>query len=230
MMATLYLMSLALLPAGFGRADPAHVYWNGLSVLLLSAVAISSRPRWQQVAWGGCLTVVILWMCNINRSVNWFEMKPVLHAEAAGFRDLLEGRRPTRKPADDGGFDLHGVQAIVGHDPVATPVEVPLSVEKMLRASGQYTPSFYNFYFNLFDAAAEDRQIEEFNESKWALLPPGKYGNVERPEDLGVVMGLALPYRSRRPVFVMGPRFAQNLAENWKLRGKVGSYLVYAHE
>jgi hypothetical protein len=230
MMATLYLMSLALLPAGFGRADPAHVYWNGLSVLLLSAVAISSRPRWQQVAWGGCLTVVILWMCNINRSVNWFEMKPVLHAEAAGFRDLLEGRRPTRKPADDGGFDLHGVQAIVGHDPVATPVEVPLSVEKMLRASGQYTPSFYNFYFNLFDAAAEDRQIEEFNESKWALLPPGKYGNVERPEDLGVVMGLALPYRSRRPVFVMGPRFAQNLADNWRLRGKVGSYLVYAHE
>ena len=34
MLTALYLMSLALLPAAFGRADPAHVYWNGLSVLL----------------------------------------------------------------------------------------------------------------------------------------------------------------------------------------------------
>jgi hypothetical protein len=119
----------------------------------------------------------------------------------------------------------------VGHDPVATPVEVPLQVEKSLRESGQYTPSFYNFYFNLFDVAAEDRQIQEFNESKWALLPAGeKYGNVERPEDLGGVMGFRLPYRSRRPVFVIGARFAQNLAENWKVRGVVGNYLVYEHE
>jgi hypothetical protein len=25
-------------------------------------------------------------------------------------------------------------------------------------------------------------------------------------------------------------RFAQNLAENWKVRGVVGNYLVYEHE
>jgi len=226
MLATLYLMSLALLPAGFGRADPAHVYWNGLSVLLLSAVAISSRPRRQQVAWGCCLAIVIL--CNINRSVNWFEMKPVLHAEAAGFRNLIEGRLPIRVPGNVGGFDLHGLQAIVGHDSVATPVEIPLQVEKSLRESGQYTSSFYNFYFNLFDAAAEDRQIEEFNESKWALIPAGAtYEHVERPEDLGEVMGLRFPYRTRRPVFAVGSRFAQNLAENWKVRGSVGNFLVF---
>jgi hypothetical protein len=230
MMATLYLMSLALLPAGLGRADPAHVYWNGLSVLLLSAVAISSRPRWQQVAWGCCLGIVILWMCNINRSVNWFELKPVLHAEPAWFRDVIEGKHSDHVPGNDGGFDIDGLQSIVGHDPIATPVEIPLSVEKSLRASGQYTPSFYNFYFNLFDAAAENRQIQEFNEAKWALLPPGKYGNVERPEDLGTVMGLRLPYKSRRPVFMMGPVFAQNLAENWKLQGRVGDFLVYRHD
>jgi len=232
MMATLYLMSLALLPAGFGRADPAHVYWNGLSVLLLSAVAISSRPRWQQVAWGGCLAIVILWMCNINRSagMSWQQMKPVLLAEVALGRDVIEGRHPVRAPGDDGGFDLNGLQAIVGHDPVATPAEIPLEVEKTLRESGQYTPSFYNFYFNLFDAAAEDRQIEEFNESKWALIPAGAtYEHVERPEDLGTVLGLRLPYRTRRPVFAVGSRFAQNLAENWKVRGSVGDYLVYEH-
>ncbi len=227
MLAALYLMSLALLPAAFGRADPGHVYWNGLSVLLLSAVAISSRARWQQGVWGASLAIVILWMCNINRHVNWFEMKPVLSAEAASFRDVLEGRGPRRILQDNEQFNIQSLQAIVGHAPVATPLEIPLRVEESLRASGQYTPSFYNFTFT----AAEDRQIQEFNESRWALLPAGhKYEKVERPEDLGVVMGLRLPYRSRRPVFVSGLRFEQNLAENWKVRGVVGNYLVYEHE
>jgi hypothetical protein len=227
MLAALYLMSLALLPAAFGRADPGHVYWNGLSVLLLSAVAISSRPRWQQIVWGACLAIVILWMCNINLHVNGFEMKPVLRAEAASFRDVVEGRLPGRIRQDDEGFSLQSLQAIVGHDPVATPLEIPLPVEESLRASGQYTPSFFNFTFT----AAEDRLIQEFNESRWALLPAGqKYEKAERPEDLGVVMGLRLPYRSRRPVFVSGARFEQNLAENWKIRGVVGNYLVYEHE
>jgi hypothetical protein len=227
MLAALYLMSLALLPAAFGRADPAHVFWSGLSVLLLSVVAISSRPQWGQIVWGACLAIVILWMCNINRQVNWYEMKPVLRAEAASFRDVVQGRRPGRIRQDDEGFSLQSLQAIVGHSPVATPLEIPLQVEESLRASGQYTPSFYNFSFT----AAEDRWIQDFNESKWALLPAGeKYEHVERPEDLGGVMGLRLPYRSRRPVYVSGVRFAQNLAENWKVRGVVGNYLVYEHE
>ncbi|HSY35765.1 MAG TPA: hypothetical protein VK814_08455 [Acidobacteriaceae bacterium] len=231
MLATLYLMSLALLPAGFGRADPAHVFWNGLSVLLLSAVAMSSRPRWQQIAWGGSLAIVILWMCNINRSAggSWQQMKPVVGAEATLGWNLIHGRLPIRVPRDNG-FDLPGLQAIVGHDPVATPAELPLPVEKSLRDSGQYTPSFYNFYFNLFDAAAEDRQIQEFNQSRWALIPKQEtFKHIERPEDLKSVLGLRLPYRARRPVYVVGSRFVQNLAQNWKLRGSVGNYLVYEH-
>lgn len=230
MLAALYLVSLALLPAAFGRADPGHLFWNGLSVLLLSALAISSRPRWQQIIWGGCLAIVILWMCNINRRVNWFEMKPVLRAEIAQCREILEGRRPRRVRTDDLAFNLQSLQAIVGHDPVATPNDLPLPVETSLRASGQYTPSFFSFSMNVYDVAAEDRQIQEFNQSKWALIPAGEeYGYVERPEDLKYALGFQLSYRTRRPVYAVGLRFAQNLAENWRVRGRVGNYLVYEH-
>lgn len=227
MLAALYVMSLALLPAGFGRADPAHVYWNGLSVLLLSAVAISSRPRWQQIAWGGSLAIVILWMCNVNLHVNWFEMRPVLAAEAAACRDIVEGRHPSPVPKPDGGFNLQRLQAIVGHDPVATPYDVPVPVEESLRASGQYTPSFYQFPY----ITVEDLQIEEFNQCKWALIPEGgSYVYVERPENLKRALGIQFPYRTRRPVYAVGLRFAQNLAENWKVRGMVGNYVVYEHQ
>jgi hypothetical protein len=230
MLAALYLMSLALLPAGFGRADPGHVYWNGIAIFLLSAVAISSKRGWMQILWGSCLAFVFLWMLNINRLANRIDMKPVMRAEATYYRDLLEGRHPSSVQDDKQGFTLQGLQAIVGRDPVATPVQIPLRVERYLRESGQYTPSFYNFYFNVFDAAAEDRQIEEFNESKWALIPDGAtYGTIELPENMKTILGVQFPYRTKRPVYVVGARFVQNLATNWKIRGRVGPYLVYEH-
>lgn len=230
-LAALYLMALALLPAAFGRADPGHLFWNGLSLFLLSAVAISSKRRWQQIAWGSCVAVMILWMCNINRRVNWFEIRPVLRSETIFCRDIVEGRRPVSVPQDDGGFNLGSLQAIVGRDPVATPEEIPLPVEESLRESRQYTPTFFHFSMSLLDADAEERQIKEFNQSKWALIPVGwKYGYVERPEDLKFVLGFAFPYRTRRPVYSVGLRFEQNLTENWRVRGKVGNFLVYEHE
>lgn len=156
-------------------------------------------------------------------------MKPVLHAEAAQCRDVFKGL-PPRQMQVDGGFTLQSLRAIVEHDPVATPAEVPLQVEESLRASEQYTPSFYNFSFNLFDVAAENLQIQEFNQSRWALIPANEsYGNVERPETLKLMLGLQLLYRTRRPVYAVGLRFARNLAETWRVHGKVGNFLIYEH-
>jgi hypothetical protein len=230
MLAALFIVSLALLPAAFGRADPGHVFWNGLAVFLLSVVAISSETEWKQVAWGACLTIIILWMCNINRRVNWFEIRPVLRATAEEWRGTLRRDRPVDATQADPAFDLSRLQAIVGHDPVATPYEIPLSVENALRKSGQFTPSFYSFGMSVLDASAEEREIEEFNQSKWALIPAGAgYGYVERPEDLKLVLGWQLPYRTRRPIYAVGLLFKRNLEENWIVRGKLGECLVYEH-
>jgi hypothetical protein len=230
MLAGLYLVSLALLPAAFGRADPWHVYWNGLSVFLLSIVAISSKRLWQQIVWGTCLTMMFLWMCRVNLRGGWLDIQPVLHSVRVICRDAVERRRPIRARGDDTGFDRQRLQAIVGHDPVATPEEIPLPVEESLRESGQYTPSFYYCSMGVLDAAAEDREIQEFNQSKWALIPAGEaYGFVERPEDLKYALGFQLPYRTKRPIYVIGLWFAKNLRENWRIRGNIGQYQVYEH-
>jgi hypothetical protein len=166
-------------------------------------------------------------MCAVNLHVNWFEMSPVLAAEAAACHDIVEGRHPSSLPKPDDGFNLERLQAIVGNDPVATPYNLPLPVEESLRASGQYTPSFYEFPY----VTVEDLQIDEFNRFKWALIPEGgPYVYVERPENLYLALGIQFPYRTRRPVYTVGLRFTQNLTENWKLRGKVGDFLVYEHK
>jgi hypothetical protein len=153
MLAALFIVSLALLPAAFGRADPSHVFWNGLAVFLLSVVAISSENEWKQVAWGACLTIIILWMCDINRRGGRFQIEPVLDLTAQQWRGTLEGWRPADVRHDDSVFDLKRLQAIVGHDPVATPYEIPLSVEKVLRESRQFAPSFYSFGMSVLDAS-----------------------------------------------------------------------------
>ncbi len=113
MLAALYLVSLALLPAAFGRADPWHVFWNGLSVFLLSVVAVSSMRRWKQMAWGACLTAMFLWLSTSGVRGVRPEMGPVLHSNIAALRG-----RPYRAPGTNKGFRLRNLQRIVGHDPV----------------------------------------------------------------------------------------------------------------
>lgn len=224
----LYVVSVVLLPSALGRADPGHVFWNGLSILLLSVVAISSRRIWEQITWGVFLGAAVLWMCNINRLVNWGEMSSVVHAEHRVLRDISNGRHPGPEREVEAQFNLKALQAIVGQDRVATPVEVTLPVENALRASGQYSPSFYYGDVAVFDVVAEDRYIKELNQSIWALIPEGPFSpHVERPEELAWALGFQLPYRTRRPVYALGVRFQKNLADNWQVQGKVGRYLIY---
>jgi len=223
MLAALCLSSLALLPAGFGRADPWHIYWNGLSIFLLSAVSICSRRLWYQIVWGGCLAAMFLWMCNINRHQYYAETHPIFQGTIA----LLRGR-PAHQLKTDGGFDLRRLQTIVRHEPVVLPELVPLSVETSLRDAGQYTPTFFYLQTAVLDSAGEDREIREFNGSKWALIPRGDFRRFdERPEDLKYALGFRLPYPAKRPVYTIGLKFSQNLATNWRIRGGVGDYLVY---
>ena len=226
----IFLVSMALLPAGFGRADPAHIYWNGFAVFLLSIVMISSKRMWQQMVWGGCVAVIFVWMVSINRTVNWSHIQPVLHGVKELFLGAVKRSPPLNVEPVDAGFDLNGLQTIVGHDRVATPVAVSLGVEESLRESGQFTPSFYCFSMAILDAAAEKRQIREMNQYRWALIPAGGgYDYRELPERLKGVLGLQLPYRTRRPIFPSGARFERNLEDNWRPRGKIQGYILYEH-
>jgi hypothetical protein len=223
MLAALCLVSLALLPSAFGRADPWHVYWNGLAIFLLSAVEISSRRISQQIAWGGSMAVLFVWMCSINLLVSRGEIGPLVHGSIAEMKG-----RPIPTPGTDFRFDLQSLQAIVGHDSVVLPEWLPLQVETSLRAAGQYTPTFYYFQTAILDANAEDREIEELNQSKWTLIPQGTlHQYYEHAEEMKESVGFQLPYRSSRPIYAIGLKFDRNLQRNWKVQGHFGKYLVY---
>jgi hypothetical protein len=251
MLGALYVFSVALLPVAFGRDDPGHVFFDGFGIYLLSLVAISEVRLRQQVAWMTCVALVLtwtawvddraflpVWRARINYDTSHWQDDGLMRAAHAFTRELSPAAERRLFPvgtadyADYQPFDLRSLKAIVGSDPVALPLSVPLPVEEALKRSGQFIPTFYDYDWSVLDASAEDRQINEMNTARWALLPQGPIKMyTETPSNVEAFLGHRLPYHSpyrmKREPYVIGRRFQENLQANWQLYGEVGRYQVY---
>ena len=196
MLMALYVIGLALLPVAFGRADPTHVFFNGIAIYLLSMVAISTYRRNEQIAWAVCVSCVLVWTAYVNIRFFDFETKQLLRATAQGLthdgmrreavatvgRISAPGARYLRKLWSEkkAPFDMARLKEIVGDAPVVTPYPVQLEIEEDLKRSGQYAPTFYCFQVAVLDQNAEEREIRELNAMQWALLPGGLGRSVYR--------------------------------------------------
>ncbi len=251
LLGALYVFSVALLPAALGRADPGHVFFNGFGVYLLSLVAISNLRPGPQVAWITCLALILTWTAFVDDRSYWRPLRARIRYDISHWSDdgmmraahafaekvfpaaekrILSG--DDRDFTDYEPFDLKGLQAIVGNDPVLLPLRVPVTVEEALKRSGQFVPTFYYFEWSILDASAEERRIKEMNASRWALVPQGPLPTwTETPDSVGAWLGHRLPYHSRYRIkhepYVIGQRFQENLQANWLPYGEVGKYEVY---
>ena len=251
LLGALYIFSVALVPVAFGRADPGHVFFSGIGIYLMSLVAISEmRPR-QQIAWVTCVVLILTWTAFVDDHFYWPVLRTRIHYDANHWKDdgLMRATHAfaqklspaaakrlfaagTADYSDYEPFDLKSLQAIVGNDPVAIPLTVPMPVEEALRSSGQYIPTFYDREWSVLDASAEDRQLKELNASRWAILPEGSIGMFAETQDsVSPYLGHRLPYHSPYPMkhqpYVIGKRFEENLRANWKPYAELGKYEVY---
>ncbi|HEY8996403.1 MAG TPA: hypothetical protein VIM60_00815, partial [Edaphobacter sp.] len=91
-----------------------------------------------------------------------------------------------------------------------------------------FTPSFYCFGTAVLDRDAELRQVEELNRSRWMMTPDKPFNTTStNARDSAPVLGIYLPYPQRHTPYVVGRIFAENLRQNWELRGRIGEYGVY---
>ncbi len=244
LMGALYILCLALLPVAFGRADPGHVFLNEIPLFMLSLVAICWHTPGRQTVWAVCLTLVLLWSAFINvrnfrgefQTVirHWlFQPSAGLPGEAAkavlrklspsALERQLRSEREFNPP-----LDMDALRKLVGNDPVATPTEIPLPAEDALRKAGQYVPAFYCFQVAVLDRSAELRQVQELNASRWLLVPKGSEMTMTvTPSESASALGLNIPYPEKRPPYVVGRIFDENLKTNWQAYGQVGVYEVY---
>jgi hypothetical protein len=237
----MYVLGLALVPAAFGRADLGHVVYNGVAILLLALIAVSAwRPR-ARLAWGLVILAVVLIGQRVDFLLYRQQLQYVTAAQIVQRVPLDTRRKLAAKPllsqTNTGKrlmqenlsspFDVDRVQRRVGRSKVALPLEVPLEVEEKLRQRDLYRPGFYLFEAGLFDQHSEEKKIAEMNESLWALLPPAEPRLEETIQNTAFVLGIAFPYKARRPSYVVGPLFMANLQHNWRPVATVDSYTLY---
>lgn len=239
----LYVSALPLVKVAFGRADPTHVVFNGLAVLLLSFVALDYLPSLGRGLWLACIAVLIVdQSLTVNHllPLTFHQIHENLRQDAAFRRDIgaaahvlhlngLERSMRRQVPPAPASLDVAALESFVGHSKVATPFEMDLPSIEELQRTGHLRPSFFFFQIAVLSKAAEEQSVREFNSAKWALLPPLAGSLPMQSEDPRNEwqQGLHWTYPLRRPIYESGHLFARNLQQNWVRFATVGPYVLY---
>jgi hypothetical protein len=211
-LAGLFVLALGILPGALGRCDPLHVFFNGLTMLFLSAIAV--QGAWGRRWWAAALVVLALDV----QAVNYRLYGPSLQA-------LL---RPPAVPT----IDIAALRAATGGSRVATPDLggwLPLSIESQLRNSGLFKPDFYPGVIEVWDEAGVHRKIDTLHQSEW-MLAPVEFETLTEPLPNTPVKRLfrfGYSYPQRQAPLIVGAALNHDLRTNWTATGTFGGLTLY---
>lgn len=215
-----YVLSVALLPAAFGRCDPLHVFFNGAGILILSVVATRRLTPRLRHAWLAALLGLVVWVHWVNDG---------LYADRTA--DTLRLALTDKVHPDDLDYvlDVPGLERVVGAATVAIPNEVSLPVEEAMKGSGHYPADYNAFFVDVMDPVAEQAKIERLNRAEWALVPAAlDEPFLETPANIDEVQGFVFPYPLRHPVpYHVEQLFFENLESKWTPVQEFGPYTLY---
>jgi hypothetical protein len=248
-MGAIYVFSLALLPVAFGRADSAHIFYNGIGLYVLSMVAVSTFRLVQPRIWLVCVIVislypqiVSLYSCQVDKTFvlrcaassggdrlrRWESrsLERLFPAHTSQIRSAYDEPEPANsKPPP---LDVSAMERITGKAPVATPYEISNGVEASLKRSGHYVPLFYDFQIAILDRSAEEREVSELRQYEWILIPSNEVVlQSETPQSADIVLGIKLPYAAKNKPYEAGRMLVDEISRNWQVAGVVGAYTVY---
>ncbi len=239
-----YAIGLAFLPAALGRSDPLHVIFNGVTLLLLSLVAVSAASARMRTAWLVAIAVLVLWNQFVNQ--RFFQMRTaevvresVLPRLSPGLQAAVRHLAARKNAAlakvlneeSEASYrmDVSALERVVGSGLVATPLEVNPAVEAELQATHHSCPGYYAFWADMMSPAAERRSIADVDACPWMLLP-GKMpeGDMHAGRSLAALQGLNLPYRERNALpYIAGDLFRNEMRAHWVAVQPFGPYTLY---
>ncbi len=223
----LYVSALALLPVAFGRADPTHVLMNGVVIYLLSFVAAGQASAPARSAWLLASGSAILFTFFLNSRVYAEQVSATipglrqhrfLQETAYDLARVFRPRMPREvfQRAAPATLDIPKLESFVRKGRVTNLIPTSRLVDEELVKADLYAPSFYFGFDNQLDRRAEMKEVAEFNEAKWALLPAElDLSIVERP-DRPLPLGPQFFYPVRHTPYIVGRLFLENLQANWE--------------
>jgi hypothetical protein len=211
-LAGLFVLALGVLPGALGRCDPLHVFFNGMTMLFLSAIAVQGARgrRW----WAAALVVLALDVQAVNYRLYGSSLLGLLG--------------PPNVPT----IDIAALRAATGGKRVATPELggwLPLSVESQLRSSGLFQPDFYPGLIEVWDEAGVRRKIDTVHQSEWMLGPPAFETAIEPLPNTPVkrFFRLGYSYPQRQSPLIVGAELNHDLQVNWTPTGTFGGSILY---
>ncbi len=239
-----YATSLAFLPPALGRCDPLHVLFDGVGFLLLSLIAISQSSLQARRTWVAALALLVFWNHWVNERLFDSRNAQVLREAVMPHLSLptrdaicrvVSSHRPDLasvlggKPQASQALDMQTLEVLTQGAPIATPADLPPTIERQLREARQYAPGYYTFGVDVLNVTAEQRTIADVNAEPFMLLPqPLVPDNPHTLNRLRSFQGITLPYRTRnRPQYDPGTAFKRNLHERWVPVQRFGPYMLY---
>lgn len=207
----LFVLALGVLPGALGRCDPLHVFFNGLTMLFLSAIAVQGM-RGSRL-WAAALVLLVLDMQAVNYRLYGQSLRGLVEPPAAVTIDIGALRAATRgaRPATP---DLGGL---------------PLPVESQLRSAGLYQPDFYPGLVEVWDEAGVRRKIATLHESEWMLAPEAFDTSIEPLPNTAVkrLFRFGFRYPQRQAPFTVAGPLNHDLQTNWTPEDRFGGLVLY---
>jgi len=214
LLASLFMVCLALIPPAFGRCDPLHVFFNGAGMFVLASVAICGYSERARKVWFFCFVCSLLWMQLTN-----FVHRPDVK-RAVGLR-----------PDDDlpqNWIDISQLESIIGNAKISVPFPIPFGVENQLKRSGHFIPDRECFNLLVTNADAETARTARMDHAQWALIPKKDPRYWEVPWNTSPILGIGYKfYPTRRTPYVYGVILMKELDAHWTRVATVGDWIDY---
>ena len=231
----LYALGLALLPAALGGSDYVHVLGNGLTLFLLSMVAVSELHWSVSWLWAAVVLVSYFVLPPASAIEERFRFRPDLACiEDRGIpisrwfpaRLGAKLRRFENKwGCDEPPLDLSALHAVIGSESFEAPFHLPTITEEALFHDPQFLPSFWSGTIDLWDAGAQRQKVDELRKVDWAVLP-GKPTPDPARVNYNPRFSLKTHYHAKHPMLI-NDIVCDEINRNWELVGYVSNYALY---
>jgi hypothetical protein len=213
LLASLFVVCLALVPPAFGRCDPLHVFFNGAGMFLLASAAIWGYSERIRNIWFFCLVCSVLWMQLAN-----FVHRPDVKQAVGLHPEVFQ----------QNWIDISQLESIVGDAKISVPFWVPLGVENELKRSGHFIPDRESFNLLVTNPDAETARMARMDRAQWVLIPKKDPHYRETPSNTSPILGIGYTfYPMRRVPYVYGAILIKELETHWTRVATVGDWIVY---
>ena len=224
------------MPAALNRADPAHIFCQGVGVFVLTYAALSRHsPR----LFSAFSTLFLLIFGIVYRVIG-----------VAGYADhlapvsaTLSGQRMMSTHSDS---SLAGPLGLVDYGSVATPFGIDRATKEYLWNSGRYFPEYHPDFISVVSSADVNRKFNDLARASVILVPEGvlRYKHVtdevlhsqweatkaQRDEaenkNLGIVFLMPVNFKSKRMAYEPAVSFARLIATNYSPIANASGWVI----